>query len=453
MKNTIVVVLIAVAFAASVPSGFEANAQPQHGRGVWEVPAYGYVLAETEATLTIYGRFGTYCDLIMQVPAGFGATEFGTRTDMPDGRSAVFATGATRYLANRLPAVPNECANPAKSKSPLVTFDAVWAAMNDHYGFFDVRRMDWASARATYRPRAAAAKSDNELWDILTEMLAPLRDTHVSLERRDQTWSQARHDRATAPDPDGIIPNGRPLIAGLRSWLSGATSPLAAPPELRANDRVMSGLTRDGLCYIAVTSMGGYTSSVLGPFSVELRALSDALDATAKQCAGARGTVIDLRFNNGGEDRLGIEIVSRFITEPRAAWKKRAYGPGGWTAYATATVRPTVGARLPTPLAVLIGERTISAAETTAVALQAAAGALVVGSPAQGALSDALTKPLPNGWILTLSNEDYAKPDGTRLEGAGLQPDLPIEVTRPATTDERFGKEIAAAIAALRQSR
>ena len=82
MKNTTVIVLIAAAFAASVPSGFEANAQPQHGRGVWEVPAYGYVLAETEATLTIYGRSGTFCDLIMQVPAGFAATEFGTRTDI-----------------------------------------------------------------------------------------------------------------------------------------------------------------------------------------------------------------------------------------------------------------------------------------------------------------------------------------------------------------------------------
>lgn len=453
MKNTTAIAFIAAFVVASVPIGLGASAQPAQGRGVWEVPAYGYVLAETGDTVTVYGRAGAYCDKIMQIPAAIAASQFGARTDMPDGRAAVFATSASRYLANRLPTVPPECAKPAKSKAPLATFDAVWDAMNAHYGFFDVREMDWAAARAAYRPRAAAAKSADELWAILTEMLGPLRDTHVSLERGKETWSRARHDRATAPDPDGITPNGRPLIAGLKAWLSGPMSPLTAPPNMRANDRMMTGLTRDGLCYIAITSMGGYTGSTLAPLSVEQPVLADALDATAKQCASARGTLIDLRYNPGGDDRLGLEIVSRLITEPRAAWQKRARGPDGWTAFATATVSPTTRARLPAPVAVLVGVRTISAAETTAVALQAAAGAVVVGSPAQGALSDSLSKPLPNGWTLTLSNEDYAKPDGTRLEGPGLQPDVPVDVSRPATVDERFGKEIAEASAALARGR
>jgi carboxyl-terminal processing protease len=442
-----VIAAVALALACVPLSG--ALAQMRSGPAVWSVPAYGYVIVDDGRSVSLYGRSGTYCDRISQMPSSVAASELGVRTDQPGGQSAVFSTSASHYQATRLPALPRECARPARSRANLATFDAVWTAMNEHYGFFDVRGVDWQQARITYRPRAEASRSQDELWTILTEMLAPLRDGHVTLAAGNRTWNQSRSTRATVADPDGIIPNGRPLIAGLQAWLTGPTSPLTAPPVIQANGRIMSGQTREGFCYLAVTGMGGYTTSEAASLAQELPVLANALDAIASQCAGARGTLIDLRYNPGGEDRLGLELASRFLTEPRPAWQKRALGPGGWTPYVMTMVQPTTRARLPGPVSVLIGERTISAAETTAVALQSAAGARLVGTPAQGALSDMLTRPLPNGWTLTLSNEDYAKPDGTRLEGPGLQPDIRVDQARPTTTDQRFGAEIRIATADL----
>ncbi len=438
-----------LAFAMSLGSTNNASAQSLPSPEIWEVPTYGYVLAANRGSWSIYSKSGSYCAPIMQLPASAFATQIGTRSEEASTDTVVFSTSVSRYRANRLAQLPTQCAQPKRSRDHLVTFDAVWTAMNDHYGFFDVRGMDWAQARLTYRPRAQVARSPDELWTILTEMLAPLRDAHVSLQRRDQIWSQARSNKVSVADPDGIIPNGRPLIAGLQAWLAGAETPLTTPPTVHANSRIMSGVTKQGICYIAVTGMAGYTGAGEAMLDQELPVLANALDAIATQCVGTKGTIVDLRYNPGGDDRLGIEIASRFVSEDRPAWQKRAFGPGGWTPYAMASVRPTTRARLPSPVAVIIGERTISAAETTAVALQSAANAVTVGSAAQGALLDILSKPLPNGWTLGLSNEDYAKPDGKRLEGAGLQPDIRIEVSSPATTSQRFGGEIIAATEAL----
>jgi carboxyl-terminal processing protease len=51
-----------------------------------------------------------------------------------------------------------------------------------------------------------------------------------------------------------------------------------------------------------------------------------------------------------------------------------------------------------------------------------------VGTHTRGAFSDVLTRRLPNGWSLGISNEVYTDPQGQVWEGRGVEPDVTLRV-------------------------
>ena len=71
---------------------------------------------------------------------------------------------------------------------------------------------------------------------------------------------------------------------------------------------------------------------------------------------------------------------------------------------------------------------TVSAAEIFTMAMRALSNVTHAGQATRGALSDELTKRLPNGWRVTLSNEIYLDAAGKAWEGAGVPPKLAIPV-------------------------
>jgi carboxyl-terminal processing protease len=54
-----------------------------------------------------------------------------------------------------------------------------------------------------------------------------------------------------------------------------------------------------------------------------------------------------------------------------------------------------------------------------------------LGEPTRGGLSTVLSKPLPNGWRLSLSNEIFADHRGEVWEGRGIPPEVRIPVFDP----------------------
>ena len=75
-------------------------------------------------------------------------------------------------------------ANPSaenRGELRLQTFEIVWRTVKEKH--FDPAMVgaDWDKARDTYAPRAAAAKSDKELYLLLQEMLGLLRQSHFNI--------------------------------------------------------------------------------------------------------------------------------------------------------------------------------------------------------------------------------------------------------------------------------
>ena len=79
------------------------------------------------------------------------------------------------------------------------------------------------------------------------------------------------------------------------------------------------------------------------------------------------------------------------------------------------------------PVFVLTSQWTASAAEPLAYLLQATGRATLLGQPTAGAMLSPETFPFGDGWELVIPTAEYFTADGTRLEGCGVTPDVPVE--------------------------
>jgi tricorn protease len=90
------------------------------------------------------------------------------------------------------------------------------------------------------------------------------------------------------------------------------------------------------------------------------------------------------------------------------------------------------------PLVVLVGERTSSAAEIFAAAVQTAKRGTIIGTETCGCVL-AIRNPhaLPDGGVLDVSELDYQTSEGRRLEQNGIKPDQTVLLQRKDLYSDR----------------
>ncbi|WP_241759624.1 S41 family peptidase [Pyxidicoccus parkwayensis] len=89
-------------------------------------------------------------------------------------------------------------------------------------------------------------------------------------------------------------------------------------------------------------------------------------------------------------------------------------------------------------LVVLVDERTMSQGEYTAMMIQAASGAKLVGSPTAGAVGDTTNVCLPGAVCVLFTGQRFETPDGRTVQGTGLRPDVEV---RPTVRGLRSGRD------------
>lgn len=313
-------------------------------------------------------------------------------------------------------------ASPPSLRSAYVDqFDTLWTRFNDVYPSFAYKRIDWKSARDRYRPRAARARSQNELVAVLLEMLAPLRDLHV--------WFV---------DPrGGVVPTyRRTALANFdrRRWESAMRD---ANYVARTSD-VGDGVVGGWYAYF-------YLGSWRAPVDEEL------LDLMMQRAQYAQGLIIDVRTNSGGSDQLALAFASRFTlrsvpasyveirTDPRVAPMEmpltRSIGPRGpW--------------QFTKPVVVISGRGGLSATESFVGAMRTLPQVTVIGDTTGGASGNPGTFALGNGWQFTVPRWLEFAPDRTPIEWRGVAPTIPI-AWRPSQYDNTRDPLIDAAVGLL----
>ncbi len=136
------------------------------------------------------------------------------------------------------------------------------------------------------------------------------------------------------------------------------------------------------------------------------------------------GLILDLRTNYGGEYRQLTGILGLFTEGYGGYFLTR----GGEQRPLTIEADPIDGSQT-IPLAVLIGPETASYAEVLAGVLQFKGRATLVGETTEGNVETLHAHALADGSRLWLAEEAYLFPDGTSMEGRGLQPDIPLPMS------------------------
>lgn len=145
---------------------------------------------------------------------------------------------------------------------------------------------------------------------------------------------------------------------------------------------------------------------------------------------GAQSLVIDVRHNGGGRVKEMSEALDPLLPEGTIMTLRTRDGHE--------TVYSSDAEQLELPIAVLIDDQSISAAEFFAAALQEYDCATLVGTHTTGKGRAQQTFELSDGSAVNLSVEEYFTPNGNSLADVGIAPDIEVTLTEEQQADFYF---------------
>ncbi|HEX8071253.1 MAG TPA: S41 family peptidase [Pyrinomonadaceae bacterium] len=387
--------------------------------------------------------------------------------------------------AGRAPVGANAPASTATRAGRLAVFDDVWATVGVRYYDPAFGGVDWQAWGASLRPVAADAPTQDELYAVLRRLVATLRDPHTRVYAPGEytDWQRPRYlsagvslrELAGALVVTRVEPDSTAARAGVRAGdelrsvdgegaaalLARRVSELARDPADAAARRAAVARLFDGPLAapvnavfadargrtlevqlrrawaerapaLAVRREGAYAVVSFNLFTEEIAlALLRALRTDLRR---ARGLVIDLRENGGGDAEAMTDLASAFLPAGTSLGQFTDR-TGRLSAAPQTRAAPLLAAerieQFDAPVVLLTSARTASAAEIFVAALRGGGRARTVGEQTCGCVLGIRRRhTLPDGGALDLSELDYHTARGTRLERAGLAPDDAIAPTR-----------------------
>ncbi|MEM1431454.1 MAG: S41 family peptidase [Pseudomonadota bacterium] len=407
--------------------------------GVWQSDGYGFVLQVEHASARLFGIGGEYCvpetsewapldDLLPG--ADFRISGDGQRVTMG------FPLEPHRIGAIRLPALPAIC-GVDPSADPVSVFEATVGAFEANYPFFDLYDVDWPARVADARARLDPEMDERALFEHLTGLMRPIRDAHVALIAEiDGAWHSFSPNRAqvlqtlrSAALARGEDPKAAAAAFRQALWYDSIGQDiLGGQGHMAGNGLIQYGMLTEGVGYLALARLGEFAPDGAGPWedlAVTQSLMEEIFGFLAEREAEA--LILDLSLNAGGSDFIAREIARRFLHAPGLAYTKYA-ADARWPIETRVRIEPHPGARFAGRVFVLTSQATVSAAEVLTLALRTQPHVSHVGESTRGALSDAVSRRLPNGWQLHLSNEVYLDADGRHWEATGIPPEREIPV-------------------------
>jgi peptidase S41-like protein len=196
------------------------------------------------------------------------------------------------------------------------------------------------------------------------------------------------------------------------------------PCEVQLRAGSVGEVTRrpDGVGVLALDGMDGV--HIAAPY----------LEAAFVLLRGARGVVLDLRRNRGGDLGTATLVLDWLLGGDPTKISDVIYRNRTrqwWTTARLADLSP----RRATPVSVLVSEQTFSSGEALAYHLQSRGRATLVGQRTPGA-ADHITPVRLSGHVRALLPEAYVRDavTGTNWEGTGVVPDIPCEPAQALTT-------------------
>lgn len=416
-----------------------------------------------------------------------------TRTPEPTATLEPTLTAAPTATFEPIP--PTVELVPLEQSERLDIFNRVWTLVRDRYVYEDYNGLDWEAIRIEYEPRIAAADTPEAFYQLLYQMIAKLNDEHSHYEsprevaeQQQQFEGELRYAgigavvryveegglitkiaRNSPAEEAGLRPrdlilaiNSIPFTDTERFGPGGPISMVRGEPGTTVRLRIRTSdnrirdidIVRRPIPSDAFLEVEGHLldNNRIGLIRIDTF-YANALDSQVRSeleylvsNGPLDGLIIDLRDNGGG--RIDLMLSTLGLVQDGGSIGKSS------GRVREQELRVPAGQVIPeladTPIVVLIGPDSASAAEMFAAGIRYLGRARIVGEPSAGNTENIVPHDLADGSRLWLAELTYRLPDGTEIEGIGVQPDRVVEGEwwRYAPEDD---PQIIAAIELLRK--
>jgi carboxyl-terminal processing protease len=292
-------------------------------------------------------------------------------------------------------------------ETALQVFDTVWSAFDREYAMFVVKpEVDWSNLRVEFRARVPEARDNLKLADLLAEMLGHLKDLHAGVRIGD--FNVPVYDRA------------RPLNANRL-----ALPKLLGPVTVVGRDMSWC-ITDDGIGFIAIDRLIDWK---LAQF------FNDALEKMSQ----TRGLILDLRYNGGGSEPLGLEIAGSFLDRERIYAKSQYRNGPRHTDLGIPQSRvcqPKDPWHYVAPVIVLQGQRTMSSAESLVLMLSQGPEVTTMGDRTAGSSGNPRSVDAGAGITANLPRWNDLDAEGKPFDAIGIPPDVVVDTTTASFSDQ-----------------
>ena len=286
--------------------------------------------------------------------------------------------------------------------NPEAIFENLWQTFKEEYAPFEIRGVDWDKEYARYRPQVNASTSEDQLFNILSAMLATFDDGHISLTAPDKTIFFSNKIRREKTDDalfDKSVIRKHYLEPGFR--------------EDKDTSYLYGKIKNENVAYIFFDHVG--------PNFLKLK---DFLS----EYRSADGFVIDLRHNQGGDFTYCFSEIGPFTDQTRYVFRSRTKngtGKNDYTPWKEWNIEPD-GSYVDKPIVVLTDRFTISAGERAVMAFSTLPNVTILGDTTNGAHGTLVGRELANGWFYTVVPQQVEYKDGKSYEGKGLAPGVQV---------------------------
>jgi hypothetical protein len=286
--------------------------------------------------------------------------------------------------------------------NPEAIFENLWTTFSEEYAPFEERKVNWDSIYNVYRPLIKSNTTDDELFQVLTNMLKVFDDGHISLTAPNRQVFYSNRIRREKIDDE--LFNKQVIKNYLESDFKTGTD----------ESYIYGKIKNQNVAYI-------FFDYVADNWFV----LEDFLN----KYNNVNGFIIDLRHNQGGDFTYCFSEIGRLTNQSRYVFRsktKNGKGKNDYTEWKQWHIEPK-GNFVNKPIVLLADRYTISAGERSVMAFKTLPNVTFIGDTTNGAHGTMIGRELANGWYYSLVPQKVEMFDGKSYEGIGLAPDVYIK--------------------------
>lgn len=263
--------------------------------------------------------------------------------------------------------------------TPVGNFESLWRIIDEHYCFFDYKQqeygLDWNAVYDKYKVRVNNNMTTVQLFEVLCDMLAELRDGHVNLS---SSMDYGRY------------------------WTWQEAYPKNYSDTLERHYMGTDYLIANGLHYRVLDDNIGYIRCA----SFETPIGEGNLDEMLSYLLFCRGLIIDIRNNGGGNLTVAERLAGRFVHEKTLVGymqHKTGKGHQDFSELEEIYLEPSSNVRWNKKVCVLVNRSVFSAANEFAVMMHCLPNVTLIGDHTGGGSGLPMSNSLPNGWSVRFS--------------------------------------------------